>query len=112
MASDCTVMHLLAMSENLQLWLGMRLRRLRLAANQSQEDFAAAANIDRATFGKLERGRINPSLLTLARVAVALNISLSELLDGVELNADEIREIPRSARGPKPMGGRQDFRFG
>ena len=34
----------------------------RIAAGLSQEDFAAQANIDRATHGKLERGAINASL--------------------------------------------------
>lgn len=79
---------------------------MRLAAQKSQEEFAALANVDRATFGKLERGLLNPSLLTLARIAVALGITLSELLVDVPVDPQEIRSLPRSARGPTPMGGR------
>ena len=94
------------MASQVQAEFGARVRALRLAAERSQEEFAALANIDRATYGKLERGVINPSLLTLARVAVALGISLSELLEGVSLDPAEIRALPRSTRGPNPIGGR------
>jgi len=94
------------MASKLQVEFGERLRALRLAAGRSQEEFAALANVDRATFGKLERGLLNPSLLTLARIAVALGITLAELVDGVAVDAREIKALPRSARGPTPMGGR------
>jgi len=94
------------MASSVQIKFGERVRALRIAAEFSQEDFAAGANIDRATYGKLERGLINPSLLTLARVAVALKMSLAELMEGVPLDPAEIRELPRSARGPTPMGSR------
>lgn len=94
------------MASSVQIKFGERVRALRIAAEFSQEDFAAAANIDRATYGKLERGLINASLLTVARVAVALGISLSELMDGVPLDPAEIKKLPRSARGPAPMGSR------
>ena len=90
-----------------QLEFGNRVREFRLAACRSQEEFAALANIDRSTYGKLERGLINPSLLTLSRVAVALGLTLSALLEGVTLDADEIRALPRSTRGPDPLGGRE-----
>ncbi len=85
---------------------GDRLRALRISAQRSQEEFAALVNIDRAAYGKLERGQINPSLITLARIAVALDTSLSGLLDGITLDADEVRKIPRLARGPTPIAGR------
>tara|TARA_R110000868_G_scaffold411785_1_gene710589 strand:+ start:71832 stop:72131 length:300 start_codon:yes stop_codon:yes gene_type:complete len=94
------------MTSQYQTAFADRVRSLRLSAEKSQEDFAAMANIDRATFGKLERGLINPSLLTLARIAVALEISLAQLMQGVEIDPEEIKATPRSARGPKPMGGR------
>lgn len=85
---------------------GDRMRALRVSAERSQEEFAALVNIDRATYGKLERGEINPSLITLARIAVALDTSLSGLLDGITLDADEVRKIPRLTRGPTPIAGR------
>ena len=96
----------LQMALLLQKDFGERLRALRVSAERSQEEFAAMVNIDRATYGKLERGEINPSLITLARIAVALETSLSGLLNGIKLDADEVRKIPRSARGRTPIAGR------
>ena len=78
------------MTSQYQTAFADRVRSLRLAAEKSQEDFASMANIDRATFGKLERGLINPSLLTLARIAVALDLSLAQLMEGVEIDAEEV----------------------
>ncbi|WP_329631259.1 helix-turn-helix transcriptional regulator [Sphingomonas sp.] len=91
------------MAASIQTDFGERVRKLRTDAGRSQEEFAAQANIDRSTYGKLERGLINASLLTMARVAVALDISLAELLDGLQLDADEVRSLPRSATGPKRL---------
>lgn len=92
------------MASKVQIEFGARVRELRLAAGKSQEEFASLANIDRSTFGKLERGLVNASLLTMARVAVALDIALSEMLDGLNIDADEIRSLPRSATGPSRIG--------
>jgi len=91
---------------SIQVQFGKRVRALREAKGYSQEAFAALANIDRGAFGKLERGEINAGLISLARIAVALEISLPELLQTVEIDADAIKALPRSARGPKPIGAR------
>jgi transcriptional regulator with XRE-family HTH domain len=98
--------HGLWMALSLQKEFGERMRALRVEAGRSQEEFAAWVNIDRATYGKLERGKINPSLITLARIAVALDISLSGLLEGITLDTEEVRKIPRSSRGPTPFAAR------
>lgn len=95
------------MHADLQIQFGQRLRTLREAAKRSQEAFAAQANIDRSTFGKLERGEINVSLLTMARIAVALDITLAGLLEGITLDVEQVQAIPRAARGPRPLGGRR-----
>jgi transcriptional regulator with XRE-family HTH domain len=97
----------ISMASDFQTFFGQRVRALRLAAGRSQEELAAIANIDRATYGKLERGLINPSLLTLGRVAVALNLRLSDLVEGIALDPDQVRSLPRSTRGPSPIGGRR-----
>ncbi|MCW2390066.1 hypothetical protein M2333_003112 [Sphingobium sp. B11D3B] len=65
------------------------------------------ANIDRGAFGKIERGEINAGLISIARIAVALELSLSELLQAIALQPEEIKAIPRAARGPKPIGMRR-----
>lgn len=93
-------------TRELQSQFGERVRSLREASGRSQEVFAAQANIDRSTYGKLERGEINPSLVTMARVAVALEVTIATLLEGLALDAKQIQEMPRITRGPRPAGGR------
>ncbi|WP_114955005.1 helix-turn-helix domain-containing protein [Sphingosinicella terrae] len=88
---------------SVQLAFGTRVRELRRNQGLSQEAFAALANLDRGAFGKIERGEINVGLISMARIAVALGMSLSALLDTVELEHDEVRSMPRSLRGPKSL---------
>lgn len=89
------------MVSSLQVQLGEQIRRLREAAGISQEAFAAQANIDRAAYGKLERGEVNLTLLTLARVAVTLDVGLATLFENVQMDANEIRATPRKrAKAP------------
>lgn len=88
---------------SLQKAFGSRVRRLRSANGHSQEEFAALANLDRGAFGKLERGEINVGLVTMARVATALGMSLSSLLEDVEYDPEEIKTLPRSTRGRKKL---------
>ena len=89
--------------DDLSARFGARLRELRVARNYSQEAFAAHANIDRSAYGKLERGRSGASLVTMARIAVALEIPLSELVNAIELDPKAVRVWPRMARGPAPF---------
>lgn len=64
--------------------LGMRIKYLRSQHNFSQEDLALEAGINKNYLSDLENGRRNPSLEILEKIAVALNISLSELFKGIE----------------------------
>lgn len=68
------------MTENIQQQFGQKLRKLRLAAGLSQEKLALLADLDRTYISGVERGHRNISLINLQRIAVALNLSLSELL--------------------------------
>lgn len=99
---DCQLMA----APSIQVQFGNRVRALREAKGHSQEAFAAIANIDRGAFGKLERGESNVGLISIARIAVALDIALPELMQTIEIDPDEIRAIPRLARGPKAIGAR------
>lgn len=60
--------------------IGANVRRLRLAKGLTQEQLAADAGIDLTYAGGIERGRRNPSLDVLARVAAALGAELPDLL--------------------------------
>ena len=66
----------------LKAGLAQNMRALRLAQGMSQEQLADVAGIDRTWVGKLERVRANPSLGTLLKLAIALNVKPGQLLDG------------------------------
>lgn len=53
-------------------------------AGYSQESFAARIKVHRTFMGTIERGKTNPSLDTLERLAKGLGISVWELLRSAE----------------------------
>ena len=59
---------------------GKKLREMRLRKKLSQGDVAKILGVHRTYISGLERGRRNPSLLTVQKVAKALGISAKELL--------------------------------
>jgi transcriptional regulator with XRE-family HTH domain len=63
--------------------LAENVRRLRHERNITQEELAARAGIHRTQTGAIETGRHEPRVSTLVRIARALDVELSELLDGV-----------------------------
>jgi transcriptional regulator with XRE-family HTH domain len=56
------------------------LRRLRVKRALSQEALAVDAGVDRSYVGRLERGVENPTVETLDKLAVALQVPTAELL--------------------------------
>ncbi|MFC5472682.1 helix-turn-helix domain-containing protein [Paraherbaspirillum soli] len=60
--------------------LGEALRRIRLNHDISQERLALLAEVDRSYVGRVERGDNNVALLTLLKLANALNITAAELM--------------------------------
>jgi transcriptional regulator with XRE-family HTH domain len=62
-------------SDSLAL-LGAALARLRSAHGVTQESLALACGVQRSYIAELERGRRNPSVETLLRIAAALDVSL------------------------------------
>lgn len=59
---------------------GKKLKEARLANNLSQEALALSLEFDRTYIGLLERGKRNPSLVTIHKIAKFLKIKPSELL--------------------------------
>ena len=59
---------------------GNKLREVRLKKNLSQGDVARILGVHRSYISGLERGRRNPSLLTVQKVAKALGINAKKLL--------------------------------
>lgn len=60
---------------------GFHLRKVREKHGLSQQDIADKADIDKKTIQRIENGKLNPSLDTLASIAKGLNLTLKELLD-------------------------------
>ena len=56
------------------------IRKLRVKHAISQEALAVDAGVDRSYVGRIERGVENPTVETLERLAVALDIPVAELL--------------------------------
>ena len=53
---------------------------LRQQRGLTQEELAFEAEIDLTYMGGIERGRRNPSLLVMARIAEALSVPLTKLV--------------------------------
>jgi putative transcriptional regulator len=68
------------LNENL-IKLGLKVRELRVAKSLSQTDLAFKIGKDQPSINRLEKGRINPSILYLLEIANGLDIQISELLD-------------------------------
>src|ERR1700689_5430985 len=66
--------------------LAAALRLRREARGITQEAVAHAAKVTVGTFGQIERGRVNPTWMTVKRIAKALDISLAELATLTEVN--------------------------
>jgi len=60
--------------------LGRNVRRIRQQRKLTQEQLAFEAEIDLTYVGGIERGRRNPSLMVMARIADALRVPLAKLL--------------------------------
>lgn len=63
--------------------LGQRIYQLRKERGMTQEDLAFKVGVDRSYMGFLERGEKNATVKTLAKIASALKVSLSELFRSV-----------------------------
>lgn len=61
--------------------IGNRIREFRIEADLSQEKLAFACGLDRTYIGSVERGERNISVINLRKIAKALNIEVSALLN-------------------------------
>ncbi|OHD07581.1 helix-turn-helix domain-containing protein [Sphingopyxis sp. RIFCSPHIGHO2_12_FULL_65_19] len=60
--------------------VGANVKRLRIERKLTQEQLAHDAEIDLTYMGGIERGRRNPSLSVIARLADALGVHPADLL--------------------------------
>ena len=60
--------------------LGKAIREERLLRGVSQEKLALLSEVDRSYVGRIERGDNNVAVLTLGRLAAALDITIAKLM--------------------------------
>lgn len=60
--------------------VGVNIRQLRSTLKLSQETLSFDADIPRNQIGRIERGEINTSLVTLLKISKALKVSVNDLL--------------------------------
>ena len=61
--------------------LGKNVRRFRKKLKISQEDLAFEAKIERSYVSTIERGQRNPSIQVVSKLAKALKVTVSDLID-------------------------------
>jgi transcriptional regulator with XRE-family HTH domain len=67
--------------KDITVLFGQRLKEIREQKGLSQERLAALAGLNRTYISKIERGERNVSLQTAARLADALGVAVSSMLD-------------------------------
>ncbi len=60
--------------------LGRRLRNLRKTRGLTLERLAEKASVDEKYLGNIERGKENPSIATLEKLAGALSVKINQIL--------------------------------
>lgn len=63
--------------------LGKKIKQLRMKKGLSQERFALEIGMDRTYFASVEAGKRNISICNIKKIADGLEISLSELFEGL-----------------------------
>lgn len=82
---------------------GEAVRRTRKRTGKAQDRFAIQAGIDRAFFSGVERGVRNPTLITIWRIAMALETTPSKLIREAEkLFESGALEVEANAAKEKP----------
>ena len=61
--------------------IGERIVQLRTEKNLKQIDLAIRLNVEDSALRRIEKGRTNPTIKTLYRIAKELNVKLSELIN-------------------------------
>jgi len=92
---------------DLLVLLGKRIHDLRAARQWSQEEFAHVSGFHRTYVGQIERGEKNMSFDNLAKVAEALGVTMSALLDGLEDGTAAKLKSLQDGPGGKGVAGRR-----
>jgi transcriptional regulator with XRE-family HTH domain len=61
--------------------VGEKIRTYRMKKGITQEEAAFRSKLDYSYFNQIEKGRRNPSIQAISRIAKALGVSIKELFD-------------------------------
>jgi len=75
-----------SLSENVPVWVGEQIKKFRQSKKMTQTELAHRIWKDRQYLYKIEKGKVTPNIHTISLIALALDISLSELLDEIKLD--------------------------
>ena len=64
---------------DINILFGRHIAELRKEQNMSQEEFAERCSLHRTYIGALERGEKSPTLNTIQKLAIGLNVKLIDL---------------------------------
>ena len=65
--------------------LGLAIRQARKVRGISQEELAHQSSIDRSYMSSIERGKQNPGIISVFRIASALNMKTADLMAEADL---------------------------
>jgi len=74
----------MAQNSKVLVRFGRKVRNLRKIKGFSQEALAARCGLDRTYIGGIERGERNVGLQNIAVIAKALEVTIAELMQGLE----------------------------
>lgn len=75
--------------------VGFRIKSLRMDCGLTQERLANDIGMTQSYLAEIESGKRNVSLSNIARIARGLNVSLSELFEGICLNGNDFGKDAR-----------------
>ena len=58
--------------------IGQRIKRIRLEKNMSQTLLAGKCGIEKANLSRIESGQANPTVLTLLKISISLQVPVVE----------------------------------
>ena len=67
--------------EDILLRIGKTIRKLRNLKDWSQDKLAEKSTLDKSFIGRVERGEMNISILSLGQVAATLGVTIRELVN-------------------------------
>jgi len=67
--------------EELFITIGNRIKELRESKNISLQDLCDLCDFEKPNLVRIEKGRTNPTLWTLFKISLALNMELKDIVD-------------------------------